>query len=108
MATKTKAKSKARRKVPAEQLHIEGTEPPRIKAIDDKAAAYYEVMMERVALSKDEDEAKSNLIEVMVKHGETHYETRNGFVVTVTSKSGVKCKKKHAAEDNGDGKGEDE
>ena len=105
-----KAKTKPvrrRTKAPAAQLYIEGTEPPRIKEIDDAASDYFEVMTDRCKLSKEEAAAKTALIEAMHKHGQTVYETKNNLKVTVLSKSNVKCKLKHAVEDNGDGE-EDE
>lgn len=82
---------------------LPGMEPPRIKAIDDAAETYYEVMMDRCKLSKEEDEAKDNLIDKMKEHGMARYETPDGLVVTVVNKSNVKCKKRKDVEENGDG-----
>jgi hypothetical protein len=93
----------ARKRV--KQGFIPGTEPPLIREIDDAAETYYEAMMERVKLSKDEDEAKQNLIDKMVKHDIERYETPDGLVITVTNKKNVKAKKKH--DDNGEEGDED-
>lgn len=73
-------------------------EPPSIKAIDDAADIYYDAMQERVKLSREEDEAKDNLIDKMKEHGLDRYETADGKVVTVTSKSNIKVKRKSNAE----------
>jgi hypothetical protein len=93
----------ARKRV--KQEFIPGTEPPRVREIDDAAETYYEAMMERVKLSKDEDEAKQNLIDKMVKHDIERYETPDGLVITVTNKKNVKAKKKN--DDNGEEGDED-
>jgi hypothetical protein len=76
--------------------------PPSIPEIDAIAERYYEQMMERVALSKLEDEAKTELIEVMAKHGQTRYVTLDGFIVHLLSKSNIRIKKKKDVEANGD------
>ncbi len=85
------------RKEKVKQGHLRGLEPVSIKAIDDAAEAYYDVMMERVKLSKEEDETKTALIEAMIGNGQTLYEyDHNGTVrqVILVSKSNVKVKKK--------------
>ena len=88
------------------QGHLAGLEPPRIKKIDDAAEVYYDVMTARCKLTKEEDEAKDNLIDKMKEHQVDRYETPDGLVVTVTSKSNVKVKRK----ENGGGEldGEEE
>jgi len=96
MATKT-------RKRKARQGHLEGLEPPSVRAIDDAAETYYETMQERCKLSKEEDEAKDNLIDKMKENQLDRYETPDGLVITITSKSNVKAKKKKDVEENGDG-----
>lgn len=90
MTTKTKVR----------QGHLNGLEPPRIKAIDDAAETYYEAIRERLPLTQAEKDAKENLIEKMKEHQVDRYETPDGLVVVVTSKSKVKVKKK--AETNGE------
>ena len=95
------AKAAAKKK----QGFLPGMDPPSIKAIDDAADIYYDVMTERVKLSKEEDEAKDNLIDKMKEHGLDRYETADGKVVTVTSKSNIKVKRKKDAEESN---GEDE
>ena len=79
-------------------------EQSRVKAIDDAADNYFEVMQDRCKLSKEEDEKKTALIEVMTKHGLSRYETSDGLVVTVTAKSNVKVKR---GESDGDEEGEE-
>ena len=94
MATKTRHR----------QGHLNGLEPPRIKQLDDAAEVYYDVMQARCKLAKEEDEAKDNLTDKMKEHQVDRYETQDGLVVTVTSKSNVKVKRK----ENGEEDGEDE
>jgi hypothetical protein len=77
--------------------------PPSIPELDAAADTYFEVMQDRCRLSKEEDDAKTQLIERMRAHGVERYETRDGLVVTVTSKSNCKVKRKQDAESNGDG-----
>ncbi len=85
--------AKARtRKPKAKQAYLPDMEPPSIKVIDQCAENYYDVMQERVALSADEDEKKTALIEKMKEHGLERYEY-DGKVVMLTSKSNVKVKK---------------
>lgn len=85
----------------AKQGHLDGMAPPSIPALDDAADTYYEAMQERCRLSKDEDEAKDNLIDKMKEEGMDRYETPDGLVVTVLNKSNVKCKRKKE-ESNGE------
>lgn len=93
-----------RRGARAKQGHLDGMEPPSNKKVDAAAADYFEVMQDRLKLTKEEKEAKTNLIETMKAEGFERYETPDGLVVTVTSKSGVKCKRK----DDVDGDEEEE
>ena len=92
----------ARRKKP-KQGHLDGMEPPSIKALDDAADNYYEAMMDRVKLSKEEDEAKTNLIEKMKEHGLDRYETASGYVVSIVNMSKVKVKPVKNQEEESDG-----
>lgn len=91
----------------AKQAHLDGMEPPSIKAIDDAAENYYDTMQDRVKLSREEDEAKTALIEKMKEHGFERYEYE-GKVVMLTSKSNVKVKAKNKAEENGEEAGDEE
>lgn len=105
------AKTKAAKKPRAPRLRqdsLPGMETPRIKAIDDAAATYYEVMMDRCKLSKEEDEAKDSLIDKMKENGVDRYETADGLVVTVTSKSNIKVKRRKDVSANGDEEGDDD
>ena len=95
-----------KRKPKPKQGHLEGMDPPSVRAIDDAAETYYETMQERCKLSKDEDEAKDNLIDKMKEAGFDRYETPDGLVVTITSKSNVKAKRKKD-EAGGDDEGEE-
>ena len=100
----------ARRKKPAAEPDMEqgfiseDMKPPRIKAIDQAAKVYYGVMIERVTLSKEEDEAKDALIDEMHKAELKFYECFDGKVVTLTEKTGLKVKPKklQEGEKNGD------
>ena len=88
---KTKPARKKKEKV--KQGHLPEMAPPTIKAIDEAAENYYDVMKKRVVLSKDEDEKKTALIEAMVKAQVTRYEYEDK-VVTLTAKSNVSVKPK--------------
>ena len=99
-------KARAKRKPKPKQGHLDGMEPPRIKPLDDAADNYYEVMMDRVKLSKEEDEMKTALIEKMKEHGLDRYETPDGKIVTVTAKSNVKVKSKKATSEETEDEGE--
>lgn len=105
MAAKAKAK-KARPKR-LKQQRIPGSEPPSIPALDDAAETYYEVMQDRLKLTKEEHEAMDSLVEKMSEHGVERYETADGLVVTITAKSKCKVKKRKDAESNGESNGEE-
>lgn len=93
-----KAKTKGWRKRVA---YLPGMEPPSIRAIDNAADIYYDRMMERTVLSKKEHEAMESLVEKMKEHKIDRYETAQGLLVEVTSKS--KCTVKKKKEPKGDG-----
>ena len=103
----TTAKPKKKREPRAKKQFLPGMEPPSHKDIDAAADNYYEVMMERVKLSKDEAEAMQALIDKMNQHGIDRYECPHGLVVTVISKLKCKVKKKKDVESNGDGEPEE-
>ncbi len=84
------------------QGFIEGMEPESIREIDDAAENYEEVVQERTKLSKEEDEKKDALIDVMTEHKLDRYESPSGLVVTVTNKKNIKVKHKKDAEEGGD------
>lgn len=90
------------------QGHLDGMAPPSNRIVDDAAETYFDVMQERCKLSKEEDEAKDNLIDKMKEARMDRYVTPDGLVVTVTNKSNVKVKKGGdedsgtAGESNGD------
>ena len=92
------------RKAKAKQGRLDGMEPESIREIDDAAENYFDVMQDRCKLSKEEDEAKDALIDKMKENRLDRYETPDGLIVSVTSKSNVRCKRKVASgEENGDG-----
>lgn len=84
----------------AKQGFLPEMEPPSHKDVDAAADNYYEVMMERTRLSKEEDEKKTYLIEKMREHGIERYVTPDGLVVTVSSKSNVAVKRKGRKDDD--------
>lgn len=98
MAKKTKTPAKPREKKLKQQFLPE-MDPPSIPALDDAADIYYEAMQERITMTKEEDEAKTNLIEKMKAEGLDLYETKHGLVVSILNKSNLKCKKKKDAEE---------
>lgn len=75
--------------------------PPGGLVCDPFSGNYFEVMQERCKLSKEEDEAKDNLIDKMKEYGCERYETPDGLVVTVMSKANVKCKRKKDSGEDG-------
>jgi len=87
--------AKTRTKKPkAKQAYLDPEfEPVSIKKIDQAAENYYETMMERTVLSKEEDEKKTARIEIMKQHDLARYEF-DGFVVTLTDKTNAAVKKK--------------
>ena len=101
MVVKKKKAKEPRAKKP-KQGFLPDMEPPSIKAIDDAAENYWEVMMERTKLSKEGDEKKTALIEVMRENKLDRYETPEGIVVTLTAKSNVKAKRKKDATEGAD------
>lgn len=86
----------------AEQGHLDGFEPPRIKAIDQAAKIYHNAKKERMAMSEEEDQAKDNLIDKMKEHDMQIYETAEGLVVTLTATANCKTKMKHKGDEEGD------
>lgn len=93
MAKVAKAAKKPRKpRDKAKQGHLDGMAPPSIPSIDQAAENYYEVMMDRVKLSKEEDQAKDALINEMNVNSLQRYEY-DGKVVMLVSTSKVKIKK---------------
>lgn len=92
----------------ATQTFIKGTEPKRIKELDDAAEDYREGRDERMEMTRIEVERKGRLIELMHKHKLNQYDIPGSDppeeVVLVTEKEGVKLRKKKLpkAESNGD------
>lgn len=73
---------------------IDGMEPESFPDVDDAAEIYFEAMTARCKLSKEEDEAKDNLIDKMTEHKVASYTTPDGLVVAVTDRKNVKVKRK--------------
>ncbi len=105
MATRTK-KPRTKTRRPKQPFLGEEVAEPSIPALDNAADNYYDAMMDRVKLSKEEDEAKDNLIDKMKEHGLERYVTGDGLVVSVLNKSNVKCKKRKDAEPSENGEAE--
>lgn len=78
------------------QKPLPGAEQAYIQELDDAADAYHEAKTERQKLTEDEVTHKETLIELMLSHGLAAYETANGVIVTATTKTGCKTKKKAA------------
>lgn len=95
MAEKTKNRPKRQK-----ATFLPGMEPPSVPELDNAADAYYEAKTDRQAKTEVEKNAKTNLIEKMVAEKLTRYETPNGLVVDLLSKSNVTCKNKVDAESN--------
>ena len=109
MATKTQKRERPTKR--PRQGTLKGMEP--IKAVDDAAQNYLDVMLERCKLSKEEHTLKDALIDVMKENGLKRYHMDGYGTVMVTATSNVKIKKdkkekkpKEGGETNGDGKTE--
>lgn len=93
-----KAKSEGNGEGKADQQFIPGTEPPRIKELDDSAELYKEGRDERMAATEEEVRLKKELIELMHKHKLTQYDIPGSdppeeIVLTIVEE-GVKVRKK--------------
>jgi len=96
-----KKKMTKRVRVPKEkQKYIPGTEPPKIKAIEDAAVRYVEFRDRRMDAGEDEVKLKSKLISVMKEHKLTTYNF-DGFMVELNhiDEDDVKVKKARAAKE---------
>lgn len=60
-------------KAKATQTYIDGTEPPRVKEIDEKAEEYRNVRDERMRLGQEEKLLKEQLLELMREHNLEYY-----------------------------------
>jgi hypothetical protein len=94
-----KAKTKKR---PKQQYLADELAPGGHKDIDAVADAYDEIKCQRAGLSKEEKEAQDGLVEKMLEHGLSSYETPSGLIVTMLSKSKAKTKRKGDASENGE------
>lgn len=96
MATKEKKPRKPK------QGFLPDMEPPSISELDGAAEIYDDAKLERCKLSKAEDEAKNQLIDLMHKHKLIKYETTSGIVVEMLNKTNVKTKHKKSESQEGD------
>jgi hypothetical protein len=85
--------AKRKNKVDAmeEQGQLPGVESEKNPKVHSKALRYARARDERMALTKDEDEAKTDLIETMKEAGLTRYVYRD-VTVDLTNTSGIKVK----------------
>ena len=79
------------KKAKAKQTALPGLENRDIPEIEEAAERYRDIRDDRIAMSRDEAEAKQSLIEVMKKHNRTVY-THNGLSVTLEEIDNVKVK----------------
>ena len=77
----------------AKQGHLPDMEPPTVKEIDRAADDYRDVRDQRMELTKQETAKQAVLLELMRKHGLTHYEY-DDYVVDIVANSSEKVKVK--------------
>jgi hypothetical protein len=87
------AKTRTKTKRPKQGYLHPDLAPPSIPEIDAAAETYYEAMTDRQKLSKEEDDAKVNLIDVMKTHKQSRYTTPDGLVVDLLALNKVKVKR---------------
>lgn len=61
----------------------EGVEKPSFPEVDELATKYFGFAQRRKDLKQGADEASENLIQAMIKHDVTFYETPDSKIVTV-------------------------
>ncbi len=91
MAKKKPKPRPGRAKRMKEQAQLPGTEDEKNPIVHGKAIRYAEVRDERCKLTKDEKEAKTDLIETMKENGLTRYQYRE-LTVDLTNNADVKVK----------------
>ena len=100
MTVKAKKRPKSRKH--REKSHIPGMEPVEYPKIDAAAKIYADARDDRIKASKDESEAKVNLIAEMNTAGVQRYE-RDGVVVELIGKQDVRVREaKEKTEENGE------
>ncbi len=77
------------------QQFIDGTEPVKIKPIEDAAEEYVAVRDKRMNLTEDEVDLRGKLLELLKKNNLTEYKY-DGYLVTVEHDEKVKVKKSQA------------
>ena len=87
------------------QARLEGMQPESLPDLDAAAEDYDAEMRKRVRQSAKEKDAKVALIELLLKHKLSSYETPDGLIVIATTKNGVKVR--HKNDDTEEGESEE-
>ena len=89
-------KPKKKREPRPKQPHLPTLEPEIIEELEDAVTAYNEAKLDRVAASDLETSTRESLIEKMVSHRLTRYETQHSppLIVDMLSKSSITVKPK--------------
>lgn len=88
-AVKSKSNHKPVKKTPR-QSALPGMEDRAVKAIDNAANDYYDVVRERIGLTAQETSLKTELLTLMHKHKKTHY--KHGAIEITIKPEGEKLK----------------
>lgn len=96
----TTRKTPGRKRTAKGQTFIPGTEPPRIKEIDDKANEYRKLRDKRMKLGMEEGELKTELLDLMHKHELKSYSVldSNIDVMLEPGEETVKVRKRKGAD----------
>lgn len=84
----------AKRKV---QQELPGCEQPRVEEIEDIAEGYHSTALQLKEVAKEKKALMADLVERMATAGLDCYETRDGLIVTVSSKTKCETKRKNRA-----------
>lgn len=103
--TKAASRKNLKTKTPRskeKQSFIPGTEPPKIKAIEDAAAKYVDFRDARMEAGEEEIKLKAKLIDAMKEHKLSTYNF-DGYMVELIhlDEDQVKVKKQRAAKEDG-------
>ena len=102
---KKAAAAKEPKKGPRQQP-LPTMEDSKIEALEDKALQYAEVRDERMSLSREEVELKSQLLQLMKAQKREHYKHGTIEISIVHEKENIKVKVKAGSEE-GDSEGEE-
>lgn len=96
-------KSKKPRTPRPKQPHLPTMEPEIIEELENAVTTYNEAKTERVVATVLETKTRESLIEKMVSHRLTRYETQHSppLIVDMLSKSSITVKPKKGSESNG-------